>query len=90
MLFLLMQITILSPDHSVSVGVSNPWTEYARILPSKVPLPTTWTEHEQEFLIGTSLEVGDTFQIKYFLSFALEFYLQLLVRTECQDDSSEP
>ncbi|KAG0652527.1 SET domain-containing 8 [Hyphodiscus hymeniophilus] len=56
LLFLLMQITIGSPDHGQLVGVSNPWTEYVKILPDFIPLPTMWTEEERVMLVGTSLE----------------------------------
>lgn len=52
-----MQITIGSPELGQIVGVSNPWTEYVKILPSLIPLPTMWTEEERVMLVGTSLEV---------------------------------
>lgn len=58
MLFLLLQVTITSPDCPHAVGVSNPWTEYVRMLPSSVPVPTCWSEQERTMLVGTSLEVG--------------------------------
>jgi hypothetical protein len=58
LLFLLMQITIGSPEHAQIVGVSNPWTEYVKILPSSIPLPTMWSEEERFLLVGTSLEVS--------------------------------
>jgi hypothetical protein len=58
LLFLLMQITIGSSNGTLNVGVSNPWSEYVKMLPSKVPVPTTWTEEERALLAGTSLEVG--------------------------------
>lgn len=58
LLFLLMQITIGSSEQALVVGVSNPWTEYVKLLPSSVPLPTMWTEEERVLLIGTSLEVS--------------------------------
>ena len=57
LLFLLMQITITSSGHGLSVGVSNPWTEYVKMLPDVVPLPTLWTDDECVMLRGTSLEV---------------------------------
>lgn len=60
LLFLLMQITIGSPDLGQIVGVSNPWTEYVKFLPSFIPLPTMWTEEERVLLVGTSLEVGSS------------------------------
>ena len=53
-----MQITIASLDHGQNVGLSNPWTEYVKMLPSTVPVPTTWTEEERVMLLGTSLEVS--------------------------------
>ena len=53
-----MQITIGSPEFGQVVGVSNPWTEYVKMLPSLIPLPTMWTEEERVLLVGTSLEVG--------------------------------
>ncbi|TVY93002.1 SET domain-containing protein [Lachnellula willkommii] len=56
LLFLLMQITIASPSHPQNVGVQNPWTEYCKILPSDIPVPTMWSEEERFMLIGTSLE----------------------------------
>lgn len=58
LLFLLMQMTITCPDVSCNIGVSNPWTEYVKLLPSDVPVPTTWSEEQRMLLIGTSLEVG--------------------------------
>ena len=61
LLFLLMQITIASSGHGHNVGVSCPWTEYVKILPDMVPVPTFWTEEERLMLIGTSLEVGLAF-----------------------------
>jgi hypothetical protein len=57
MLFLLMQITIVSPEHTQNVGVSNFWTQYIQMLPDSVPVPTLWTEEEIYMLTGTSLEV---------------------------------
>lgn len=57
LLFLLMQITIATPSHPQNVGVQNPWTEYCKILPSDIPVPTMWSEEERSMLIGTSLEV---------------------------------
>ncbi|KAI9845356.1 MAG: hypothetical protein M1838_001780 [Thelocarpon superellum] len=57
LLYLLLQITIASPDCHERIGVSGPITEYARFL-SAVSLPTTWTSAEQGLLIGTSLEAA--------------------------------
>ncbi|KAG9249005.1 SET domain-containing protein [Calycina marina] len=56
LLFLLLQITIASPGHDRSVGASNSWTEYVKMLPREVPLPTIWREEERAILAGTSLE----------------------------------
>lgn len=58
-----MQVTITSPDVSHSIGVSNPWTEFVKMLPSEVPVPTLWTEQERVFLVGTSLEVCFKFHL---------------------------
>lgn len=59
MLFLLLQITI-APEHGQSVGLSNPWTEFVRMLPNEIPVPTMWSEEERVMLMGTSLEVCKT------------------------------
>ncbi|TVY31195.1 SET domain-containing protein [Lachnellula hyalina] len=56
LLFLLMQITIASLSHPQNVGVQNPWTEYCKILPSDIPVPTMWSEEGRFMLVGTSLE----------------------------------
>ncbi len=61
MLFLLMQITIAARHHGMNVGASNPWTEYVRMLPESVPVPTMWNEEEKVMLVGTSLEVSNKF-----------------------------
>ena len=53
-----MQITIASHGHDRNVGCSGPWTEYVKILPNEVPLPTLWAEEEISMLVGTSLEVS--------------------------------
>lgn len=65
MLFLLMQITIAAKHHGMNVGLSNPWTEYVRMLPSEVPVPTLWSEEERVMLVGTSLEVSDAFVLPF-------------------------
>ena len=41
-----------------SIGVSNPFSEYVKFLPARVPLPTFWTESEREMVAGTSLEAA--------------------------------
>lgn len=38
-----------------SLGVSNPFSEYLKFLPLRVPLPTFWNESERILLTGTSL-----------------------------------
>jgi hypothetical protein len=53
-----MQITIASPHHGQNVGLSNPWSEYCKMLPRNLPLPTLWSEEERVMLVGTSLEVS--------------------------------
>ena len=58
LLFLLMQITIGLAAPALVVGVSNPWTEYVKMLPNSIPLPTMWIEEERAMLVGTSLEVS--------------------------------
>ncbi len=52
-----MQITIAAPHHGQNIGLSNPWTEYVKMLPTEVPVPTMWSEEERIMLVGTSLEV---------------------------------
>ncbi len=56
MLFLLMQVTIASGEKH-GKGLCNPWTEYVKLLPGDVPVPSLWNEPERVALIGTSLEV---------------------------------
>ena len=41
-----------------TIGVSNPFSEYVKFLPARVPLPTFWTESEREMITGTSLEAA--------------------------------
>ncbi|PSN66292.1 SET domain-containing protein [Corynespora cassiicola Philippines] len=53
LVFLLLQATICCPDIK-DVGVLNPLTEYIKFLPDE-PLPTFWSEEEQELLEGTTL-----------------------------------
>lgn len=55
MLFLLMQV--INGNSSAIVGTSNPWTEYVKMLPGLIPVPTLWVEDERDMLVGTSLEV---------------------------------
>ena len=58
MIFLLLQMTTASPDAVGKIGVSGPWTEYVKFLPETIPLPTFWSEAEQELLAGTSLQAA--------------------------------
>ncbi|KAJ5553586.1 hypothetical protein N7494_002964 [Penicillium frequentans] len=58
MIFLLVQITHNSSQKPRRVGVSSPWTEYIKFLPSSFSLPTFWSEEERELLKGTSLEAA--------------------------------
>lgn len=55
MIFLLVQITHSSPDLKRQVGVSSPWTEYIKFFPPSFPLPTSYSDEEQQLLRGTSL-----------------------------------
>lgn len=55
MVFLLMHIS--REEDGKSVGVKNPWTEYVKVLPGYIPVPTMWTDEERVLLTGTSLEV---------------------------------
>ncbi|KAJ5753149.1 hypothetical protein N7520_010066 [Penicillium odoratum] len=58
LIFLLVQITHNNSQMPRHIGVSNPWTEYLKFLPSSFSLPTFWSEEERELLKGTSLEVA--------------------------------
>lgn len=58
-----MQITIASADNGFGVGVSNPWSEYVKLLSDQMSVPTMWTEQERELLRGTSLEVCRHFSL---------------------------
>jgi hypothetical protein len=55
MLFLLVQITHSSPDTKRQVGMSSPWSEYIKFFPPAFPLPTCYSDEEQQLLKGTSL-----------------------------------
>jgi hypothetical protein len=59
-----MQITLGSSGQGEHVGVSNPWTQYVKLLPNSVPVPTMWTEEERVLLMGTSLEVCLYFSLR--------------------------
>ncbi|GAM42862.1 hypothetical protein TCE0_044f17217 [Talaromyces pinophilus] len=55
LIFLLCHITYASNTHA-KIGVTNPWSEYIKFLPSETLLPTLWTEDELVLLYGTSLK----------------------------------
>ncbi|KAI9678009.1 MAG: hypothetical protein M1817_005953 [Caeruleum heppii] len=57
LLYLLLQITITSPDCVERIGVSGPFTQYVQFL-APVPLPTRWSVEEQRLLDGTSLKAA--------------------------------
>ncbi|KAI0857589.1 hypothetical protein F4860DRAFT_489286 [Xylaria cubensis] len=56
LLFLLTQLVLSSPDYNGGQGASTAWTQYFKLLPSQVPVPTLWSESELSLLRGTSLE----------------------------------
>ena len=56
MIFLLLQITHSATDGTI--GVSNPLTDYVKLLPSSFPLPTIWDDEDRAMLVGTSLEAA--------------------------------
>ncbi|TGJ78794.1 hypothetical protein E0Z10_g9964 [Xylaria hypoxylon] len=56
LLFLLTQLVLSSPDYSGGQGASTAWTQYFKLLPTQVPVPTLWSESELSLLKGTSLE----------------------------------
>lgn len=58
MIFLLLQITHLSPDTPQHIGVSSPWAEYVKFFPPSFPLPTFYSAEELELLGGTSLAIA--------------------------------
>lgn len=60
MLYLLMQMMLASPGFPDIQGVVSPWTQYVGLLPSQIPVPTTWSDAERAHLHGTSLEVSST------------------------------
>lgn len=55
MIFLLVQITRSSPDTKRHIGLSSPWSEYIKFFPPSFPLPTFYSDEEQQLLRGTSL-----------------------------------
>lgn len=59
MLLLLLQLTYSSPDLKDDCsGNRNAFTDYAKFLPKDVPLPVVFTDEEQQWLAGTSLEAA--------------------------------
>ncbi|PYH99684.1 SET domain protein [Aspergillus ellipticus CBS 707.79] len=61
LIFLLVQLTHSSPDYAHerhAIGLSSPWTEYVKCMPSSIALPTFYTEEEQELLRGTTLRLA--------------------------------
>ncbi|KAI1303282.1 hypothetical protein F5Y03DRAFT_359900 [Xylaria venustula] len=56
LLFLLTQLVLSSPDYTGGQGATTAWTQYLKLLPSHVPVPTMWSESELSLLRGTSLE----------------------------------
>ena len=53
---LLLQITHSSPEPDVRLGVTSPFTDYVKFLPSEFPVSTFYTDDEQDLLLGTSLQ----------------------------------
>lgn len=78
MLFLLMQVMMARRGWD-GVGVKGPWTEYVKMLPEKVLLPTTWGEGEMGLLIGTSLEVSWRIIFTLLSLFTFTFYFHFLL-----------
>ncbi|KAJ5359540.1 uncharacterized protein N7496_011953 [Penicillium cataractarum] len=58
MIYILFQISHSSPDVPLHIGVSSPWTDYVKFLPSSFSLPTFYSSEELELLRGTSLEIA--------------------------------
>jgi hypothetical protein len=56
LIFLLVQITNASTDFPGPISVTNPHTDYAKLLPESVLLPTYYTDEEKCLLLGTSLQ----------------------------------
>ena len=53
-----MQITSNCSDLPIKIGTSTPWTEYVKLMPADIPLPTFWNESERNLLVGTSLKAA--------------------------------
>lgn len=56
LIFLLVQITNSATNGIV--GVYNPLTEYVKLLPAHILLPTFWDDEERTYLAGTSIEAA--------------------------------
>ncbi|KAI1824302.1 hypothetical protein F4861DRAFT_531054 [Xylaria intraflava] len=56
LLFLLTQLILSSPEYKGGQGPTTAWTQYFKLLPIQVPVPTLWSESELSLLRGTSLE----------------------------------
>ena len=56
MIFLLLQITQSSPDYEGEPLTKSCFTDYVKLLPETVLLPTFYTEEEKELLFGTTLQ----------------------------------
>ncbi|KAJ8126923.1 hypothetical protein O1611_g6716 [Lasiodiplodia mahajangana] len=56
LLFLLTQLVLSSPDYSGGLGACTAWTQYFKLLPAHIPVPTMWSGPELSLLKGTSLE----------------------------------
>lgn len=56
LIFLLLQLTYNSLSKAERIGVSNPFTQYLKFLPSSFSLPTFWNAAERDLIAGTSLE----------------------------------
>ncbi|ETS82245.1 hypothetical protein PFICI_07247 [Pestalotiopsis fici W106-1] len=56
LLFLLLQYIYSSPDFQGHKGGASSWTWYFDVLPSRIPVPTMWSDEQLIYLRGTSLE----------------------------------
>ncbi|KAI1154591.1 hypothetical protein F4825DRAFT_162567 [Nemania diffusa] len=56
LLFLLTQLVLSSSDYNGGLGAATAWTQYFKLLPTQIPVPTMWSESELSLLRGTSLE----------------------------------
>ncbi|KAJ3570839.1 hypothetical protein NPX13_g5595 [Xylaria arbuscula] len=60
LLFLLTQLVLSSPDYAGGQGAATAWTQYMKLLPAHVPVPTLWSASDLSFLRGTSLQFAVT------------------------------